>query len=129
MKLLLDTPIIILSLSSPERLSKKVQEFISDAETIYVSAASIWEIGIKIQLGKLQLNLMDFIKEMQALGIQELPITWAHAQATKSLPLHHKDPFDRLLIAQAINEPLQLLTSESMLIQYSKLIRHTDSIL
>lgn len=128
MKLLLDTHIIIWSLSEPERISKKTQQYITDAQTIYVSAASIWEIAIKIQLGKLQLDLRAFIKEIDHLGIQELAITWQHAQFIKGLPLHHKDPFDRLLIAQSMSEPLTLLTNDSTLTQYSELIRHVDSL-
>ena len=99
-----------------------------DAEAIYVSAASIWEISIKMQLGKLQLDLPVLIKEIENIGIHPLPISWLHAQCTKELPLHHKDPFDRLLVAQAISEPLILLTNDSTLTQYSKLVKHIDSI-
>ncbi|MDP3559045.1 MAG: type II toxin-antitoxin system VapC family toxin [Legionellaceae bacterium] len=128
MKLLLDTHIIIWSLSAPQFLSSKTQNYITDAETIYVSAASIWEICIKIQLNKLQLELETFVKEIENIGIQPLPITWKHAQLTKELPLYHKDPFDRMLIAQAISEPLTLLTNDPILSQYSELVRHVDSL-
>lgn len=127
MKLLLDTHIIIWSLSAPERLSKNVQQYMIDAEALYVSSASIWEIAIKMQLGKLQLNLATFMKEITNIGIQPLAITWQHAQYTKELPLHHKDPFDRLLVAQAMSEPLTLLTNDITLTQYSELVRHVDS--
>ena len=128
MKLLLDTHIIIWSVSAPERLSKGIQKYMIDAETIYVSAASIWEIGIKMQLGKLQLDLATFVMEIENIGIQPLPITWQHAQFTKELPLYHKDLFDRLLVAQAMSEPLTLLTNDVVLTQYSELVRHVDSL-
>ena len=67
----------------------KAKCYISDAETIYVSAASIWEISIKIQLNKLQLDLATFIQEIEKIGVQSLAITWQHAQLTKALPLYH----------------------------------------
>ena len=128
MKLLLDTHIIIWSVSEPRLLSKKTQRYITDAETIYVSAASIWEICIKIQLNKLQLDLATFVQEIENIGIQPLAITWEHAQLTKELPLYHKDPFDRILIAQAMSEPLTLLTNDATLPQYSELVRHVNSL-
>ncbi|MCX7115358.1 MAG: type II toxin-antitoxin system VapC family toxin [Gammaproteobacteria bacterium] len=127
MKVLLDTHIIIWAVSEPQRLSTKAQDYITEAEMIYVSAASIWEISIKIQLNKLQLDLATFIQEIENIGIQSLPVTWKHAQLTKDLPLYHKDPFDRILIAQAMSEPLTLLTNDATLPQYSELVRHLDS--
>jgi PIN domain nuclease of toxin-antitoxin system len=127
MKLLLDTHIIIWSVSDPKRLSRKAQSCITDAETIYVSAASIWEICIKIKLKKLQLDLTAFLKEIGDLGIQPLAISWQHAQFTQELPLYHNDPFDRILVAQAMTEPLVLLTNNSTLTQYSELVLHADS--
>ena len=128
MKILLDTHILLWSVSEPKRLSKKTQCFITDAEIIYVSAASIWEICIKIQLKKLQLDLATLIREIDNIGIQSLPITWEHAMLTKELPFYHKDPFDRILIAQAMSEPLMLLTNDELLPQYSQLVRHVDSL-
>ncbi len=128
MKILLDTHIIILSVSAPKLLPEKAKGYIFDAETIYVSAASIWEICIKIQLNKLQLDLATFIQEIEKIGVQSLAITWQHAQLTKELPLYHKDPFDRMLIAQAMSEPLNLLTNDETLPQYSELVRHVDSL-
>lgn len=128
MRLLLDTHIIIWSVSAPERLSKKTQRYITDAETIYVSAASIWEISTKIQLNKLQLNLAAFVQEIESIGVQSLDISWKHAQVIKELPLYHRDPFDRILVAQAMSEPLTLLTNDATLPQYSELVRHVDSL-
>ncbi|MBI5447406.1 MAG: type II toxin-antitoxin system VapC family toxin [Gammaproteobacteria bacterium] len=128
MRLLLDTHIIIWSVSAPEQLSKKTQQYMIDAETMYVSAASIWEIGIKLKLGKLQLNLAAFVREINNIGIQPLAITWRHAQCTQKLPIYHKDPFDRMLVAQAMSEPLILLTNDAVLTQYSELVRHVDSL-
>lgn len=128
MKLLLDTHIIIWSVSAPQLLSEKAQRYITDAETIYVSAASIWEISIKIKLNKLQLDLAAFIQEIEKIGVQSLAINWKHAQLTKELPRYHRDPFDRILIAQAMSEPLTLLTNDTTLPQYSELVRHIDSL-
>jgi len=128
MKLLLDTHLIIWSVSNPERLSKTTQCYISDAEAIYVSAVSIWEICIKIKLNKLQLDLAAFVKEIKSIGVQSLAITWKHAELTKELPLYHRDPFDRMLIAQSMSEPLTLLTNDATLPQYSELVRHVDSL-
>ena len=128
MKLLLDTHIIIWAVSEPTRLARTVQQYMLNAEAIYVSAASLWEMSIKIQLGKLHLNLSSFILEIQNLGILSLPITWEHAQYTEKLPPLHKDPFDRLLIAQAMSEPLILLTNDKALIPYHELVKHIDSL-
>lgn len=124
MKLLLDTHIIIWAVSYPERLSLKAREYINDAKELFVSTASIWEMCIKIKLNKLELDLDDFINEIKTIGVQSLAISWKHAQLTKDLPLYHKDPFDRMLIAQAISEPLILLTNDNILTQYSELVHH-----
>ena len=128
MKLLLDTHIIIWAVSEPMRLSQKTRNYISEAEAIFVSAASIWEMCIKMQLNKLDVDLAAFIKEIENIGIQSLAITWKHAEYTKSLPIFHKDPFDRILVAQAMSEPLILLTHDKVLSQYSELVRHTDAL-
>ena len=128
MNVLLDTHLILWSVSDPKLLSKKTREYITNADTIYVSAASIWEMCIKIQLNKLQLDLSMFVQELGNIGVQPLAISWQHAQLTRNLPLLHKDPFDRMLIAQAMSEPLTLLTNDAMLPQYSELVQHVDTL-
>ena len=88
--------------------------------TLYISVASIWEIQIKFQLGKMRLHkpLAEIIRQEQENGIEILPIEPAHIFALDSLPNHHKDPFDRLLVAQAIVEEAVLLSADPLIQQY-----------
>ena len=117
LNLLLDTHILLWWLAQDARLTKRAQAAITDADKVYVSAASAWEIAIKITLGKLRAP--DDLKiQMDASGFLELPISIAHAAAAGKLPPHHTDPFDRLLIAQAELESLTLLTSDRALKAY-----------
>jgi PIN domain nuclease of toxin-antitoxin system len=92
------------------------------AEQIYVSAASIWEIAIKARLGKIDVETDDLVGSIEASGFLELPVRAVHAAGVAKLPSHHTDPFDRLLIAQAMAEPLRLLTADSTLSRYGELI-------
>jgi len=93
-----------------------------DADEVVVSAASIWEIAIKTRLGKLEGDPAEFVAAIGASGFQELKISIKHAAKVHELPLYHRDPFDRLLIAQALVEPMRLLTADSVLAQYSELV-------
>jgi len=114
MKLLLDTHVLIWWSSSSERLSSHVYNLITDtSNSLKFSIASIWEMQIKCQSGKLRLNspLPNLIKtQMQVNNLQILPIELSHIYALEDLPNHHRDPFDRILIAQAIVEKIPLLT-------------------
>jgi PIN domain nuclease of toxin-antitoxin system len=92
------------------------------AEEIFVSSASIWEVAIKVRLGKMNADPQELYDQIKANGFQELPVWSRHALLVADLPLHHTDPFDRLLIAQAISEPLHLLTSDPQLKPYSELV-------
>jgi PIN domain nuclease of toxin-antitoxin system len=92
------------------------------ADAVFVSAASIWEVAIKAQLGKLNADAADLVRISQDSGFLELPVTAAHALTAASLPAHHQDPFDRLLVAQAVMSPLRLLTSDAVLRRYSELV-------
>ena len=123
MKLLLDTHILIWTLSSPDLLSEEAKQFIQEAKMLYVSSASLWEMSIKASIGKLEVNLSELKKQLTSLGINELMISWEHALLTETLPWHHKDPFDRLLIAQAMSEPLVLLTNDKVLAKYTTLVK------
>jgi PIN domain nuclease of toxin-antitoxin system len=123
MRVLLDTHLVIWSLAYPARLSSDARNLIEQAQTIFVSSASIWEMSIKSALGKLDIDLDRTLVELKGLGVVELPVNWQHAQQVKLLPRHHRDPFDHLLIAQAISEPLILLTHDRVLSQYSGLVR------
>jgi PIN domain nuclease of toxin-antitoxin system len=93
-----------------------------DAQAVFVSSASIWEIAIKVRIGKLKANPRRVVQFMEAAGFRELPVYSRHAVLVADLPLHHTDPFDRLLIAQAMSEPMHLLTADTQLRQYSELV-------
>ena len=92
------------------------------ADTALVSAVSIWEAAIKSALGKLRVDPAILVAEIAGSGFIELPVLARHAAAVSNLPMHHKDPFDRLLIAQALSEPARLLTADAMLAAYSELV-------
>lgn len=108
MKLLLDTHVFIWVAGNPEKLSEKVRNLLTDANNFWVvSIASVWELQIKSQLGKLNLNspLPKLITTQQQVNnLQLLPIELSHIYALEALPSHHRDPFDRILIAQSIFE-------------------------
>jgi PIN domain nuclease of toxin-antitoxin system len=122
MRLLLDTHIFLWYLTASRKLQKSVLNRIKVADAVFVSAASIWETGIKIKQGRLQANTVDLIAGIASSGFIELPITATHSALAANLPEHHRDPFDRMLIAQAMAEPLKLLTADGLLRQYSELV-------
>ncbi|MDJ0734427.1 MAG: type II toxin-antitoxin system VapC family toxin [Nostocaceae cyanobacterium] len=122
MNLLLDTHVFIWSRGNPERLSDNVRELLIDTNNSWIlSLASIWEMQIKIQLGKLNLNLSlpSLIKNQQRVNaLQLLVIELNHIWGLTNLPNHHRDPFDRILIAQAIVEELLILSIDSVFDAY-----------
>jgi PIN domain nuclease of toxin-antitoxin system len=122
MRLLLDTHIFYWSFYNPEKLSNKAISTIMQAEAVFVSSASIWETAIKVRLGKMDGSPVELAAEIAAAGFQELPVWSRHALLVADLPMHHSDPFDRLLIAQAMSEPLHLLTADAQLKPYSDLV-------
>jgi len=87
-----------------------------------VSAASIWEIAVKARLGKIDADAEDLVTSIAASGFLDLPVQSQHAAGVAKLALHHADPFDRILVAQAIFEPLKLLTVDSVLAQYGDMV-------
>lgn len=123
MRLLLDTHVFIWFLADSAELSKKARRAIEDADEVAVSAASIWEIAIKSAIGKISIDVDGAAEGILASGFVELPVRAVHAAAVSALPNHHRDPFDRLLVAQAITEPLVLLTSDRALGRYTSLVR------
>ena len=125
MRLLLDTNIFLWCVLDDARLSKKTREIILNADESYVSSASIWEIAIKKSIGKLDAgnDIGELADTIQASGFIELSITAKHAAAVQRLEQIHRDPFDRLLIAQAICEPLIFLTADKELQKYSDLVK------
>jgi PIN domain nuclease of toxin-antitoxin system len=116
MKLLMDTHTFIWWDSDPSKLSPRAIALCQDrANTLLLSVASVWEMQIKIQLGKLKLDLplaQIIESQQQTNNIEVLPVALTHVLALESLPAHHKDPFDRLLIAQANVEDAGLLSSD-----------------
>ena len=112
---LADTHAVWWSAYDPERLGQRAAKALAESSEVYVSVASIWEITIKVGLGKMQLrgSISGFVSELRAHDFQVLPMTADHAISVAELPLHHRDPFDRLLIAQARREKMTLLTCDS----------------
>lgn len=122
MKLLIDTHILIWLLQDAPQLSADARRLLSEADSVHVSTVSLWEVAIKRSLGKLRLDPDALDAHLATSVMQPLAITWAHARRLRSLPPHHGDPFDRMLLAQALCEPLHLLTHDATLLPYSKLV-------
>lgn len=122
MNLLSDTHVFIWSFSNTKKLSPTVTNaFRNPSNRIFISVTTIWEMQIKIKLGKMIFKdtLENIINEQQAINnIQILPVELSHALYLENLPLHHKDPFDRLLISQAIVENMTLVTADAEFSKY-----------
>ena len=126
MKLLLDTQLLLWAAGQPERLSAAARKLLNDPRNeLLFSAASLWEVAIKSSLGR-----EDFRAEPRLLrrglldnGYVELPVTSQHAVNIDGLPPLHKDPFDRLLVAQALSEGITLLTADGQLAEYPGPVR------
>lgn len=115
--LLLDTHVFLWWRGEPARLNEQARAAIAEAELVFVSAASAWEAAIKAALGRLELP--DTVESgVIASGFEKLPITFSHAESAAALPMHHRDPFDRLLVAQARVEGLTLVTRDRQLETY-----------
>jgi PIN domain nuclease of toxin-antitoxin system len=116
MRLLLDTHVAIWWLSGDGRLSAATRKAIEDAPNAFVSAVSLWEILIKQDTGRL--DLPTGFADALRVDFIELPLTFDHALAGRALPLVHRDPFDRMLVAQAKVEALTIVTADRMLAEY-----------
>jgi PIN domain nuclease of toxin-antitoxin system len=121
MRVLLDTHLLLWALGSPSKLPAAARKLIDDAN-VYVSAATIWEVSIKAALGKLSADPREVLAALEPAGFLELPVTGAHAARVVDLPAIHRDPFDRLLIAQALTEPMRLLTNDAALADYGDIV-------
>ncbi len=117
MRLLLDTHVLIWW-DAGARLSREARNAIRDADEVFVSAASAWEIAIKTALGKI-VTSRTVSDAVQASGFTELPVLFRHAEALAALPPLHRDPFDRLLVAQAHAEKLTIVTRDALVSQYA----------
>jgi PIN domain nuclease of toxin-antitoxin system len=125
-RLLLDTHLLLWAAASSKRLPREARALIENASNeVYFSAASIWEIAIKSGLGRkdFRIDLGALQTALPEMGLVELPVSAAHAVGVTKLPRIHRDPFDRLLIAQSITEPLALLTNDALLARYSDGVR------
>ena len=125
MRLLLDTNILLWVLVRPARLDAAALAMIEDEQNaVLFSIASIWEIAIKSRLGRDDFNARpgDVHRFARGAAFEELPVLADAAIRVAELPLHHRDPFDRLLVAQAMVGPMRLLTSDAVLAQYSELV-------
>lgn len=122
MRILLDTHIYLWWLTDSPKLSTAAKQTIATSNEVYISSASIWEAGIKISAGKLEAEIDDLIDGIQLNGFIELPITAKHSKQAAQLPDIHRDPFDRMLVAQTLCEPLRLLTADEQIVKYSELV-------
>jgi PIN domain nuclease of toxin-antitoxin system len=119
---LLDTHIALWAIQDSPSLTSAAREIIlAPAHTIYVSTATIWEISIKFSLGRgdLPIGGKEALAYFREAGYRILTIEPEHAVEVQNLPTHHKDPFDRLLVAQALTEPMRLLTQDPLVALYS----------
>lgn len=125
MNLLLDTHIALWAITDDPRLSHAARELIASPDNfVWVSAASVWEIATKRALGRGDMPVssqqaLEFFKQS---GYRLLPIEAAHATAVENLPAHHQDPFDRILVAQALSEPMRLITHDPKIALYGDTI-------
>lgn len=125
MNLLLDTHVALWAITDSPKLSKKAREMIeSPKSVVWLSAATVWEIAIKHSLGRgdMPVSGQDAMRYFRESGYRFLPVEPEHAAAIEDLPAHHRDPFDRILIAQALVEPMRLLTHDPVVARYSDTI-------
>ena len=126
MRLLLDTHLLLWAVASSHRLSAATQLLIEDPRNdVHYSAASIWEIAIKTTLRRegFRVDLPLLCSTLPAMGVKELPVRSEHAVGVTELPPIHRDPFERLLVAQSIVEPMVLLTNDAVLARYGPHVR------
>ena len=126
MRLLLDTHLLLWAAASSERLSSEARSLIEDpANDVHFSAASVWEIAIKSTLRRkdFRVDVPLLQSTFTFMGLVELPVTATHAVEVTRLPPVHRDPFDRLLVAQSLVEPLVLLTNDAVLERYGRIVR------
>lgn len=125
MNLLLDTHVALWAITDSPRLPLKARELIDSPKTnVWISTASIWEIAIKYSLGRgdMPISGQDALRYFSESGYRQLPIEAEHAVAIEDLPAHHSDPFDRILVAQALIEPMRLMTHDAMVALYNDTI-------
>ena len=125
MRLLLDTHVLLWALAEPGKIPAPFRERIeADENEVLFSAASIWELAIKMQVGRFPFPMSpgEIAASAVRMGFLELAVTSAHATRIGRLPLHHRDPFDRILVAQTLCEPARFVTADKILARYSDLV-------
>lgn len=119
MRLLLDTNVLLWTMAGDARVEHLRDRVLDDDNEIYVSAASYWEVAIKAGIGKLDVDVAALRQAARESGYLELPVLGVHTEQLAKLSAIHKDPFDRMLLAQANAEPMRLLTADHLLAGYS----------
>ncbi|MEO0768881.1 MAG: type II toxin-antitoxin system VapC family toxin [Cyanobacteria bacterium J06649_4] len=122
MSFLIDTHAFLWYIQASERLSQKAEDILEDHnQSLYFSIASLWEIAIKMGVGKLKIDnsFHELESLLSSLSIEILPITFADTETYLSLPIHHRDPLDRILIAQVMNRSLSMITADSAFNAYA----------
>lgn len=122
MRLLLDTNALLWALSNGPRIAPVRELLLADANEVFVSAVSWWEIAIKTRIGKLAADLPELRAATRDSGFMELPLLGTHADVLATMPRHHNDPFDHMLVAQAMAEPMRLISGDRVLAAYTSLV-------
>lgn len=125
MNILLDTHVALWAITDSPRLRTPARDLIaSSSNQVWISAATIWEISIKHTLarGDMPVSGSEALRYFNASGFRMLPVEAEHAVAVETLPAHHQDPFDRILVAQALTEPMRLITHDATVARYSDTI-------
>jgi len=113
---------VIWTAETGRRIPREGRRLIENAHAVFVSAASLFEISMKASLGKLKVDMATLEELLDGAGFNPLPVTWTHAIRARDIAPRHPDPFDRLLLAQAVSEPLHFLTADEQLARYSDLV-------
>ena len=124
MRILLDTNALLWALTNGPRIAPVRELLLDDENEVFISAVSWWEIAIKTRIGKLDASLPELRAAAQESGFLELPLLGSHAEMLTAMPRHHNDPFDHMLVAQAMAEPMRLITGDNALSQYTPLVLH-----
>lgn len=120
----MDTNALLWALTNAPRIEPVRELLLADENDVFVSTVSWWEIAIKTRIGKLDAHLPTLRISAQESGFMELPLLGVHAEMLATLPRHHNDPFDHMLVAQAMTEPMRLISGDGVLTQYSSLVLH-----
>ena len=123
MRLLLDTNVLLWTLTASPRISAVTPLILAPETEVFVSTVSLWEIATKASIGKLEAKVSEIRAAIADSGFLELPVLGEHTEKLAALPLLHRDPFDRMIVAQAMAEPMRLLTGDTQLAPYSELVQ------